>query len=689
MQAFSQYNYQATNAVNTTGTYTDLGTSGSAITTKFTSGTLTYDEDTSSVQNIGFAFTYNGSSFTQFVLNTNGFIKLGSSAPANSYDVSLAAYLEANIIAPFNLDLEGGTSPEYRVSTSGAVGSRVCTIQFKNLRDYPPSPFTAGTNQYTSINFQIRLYESSNNIEFVYGTFTPTTTLSTFTPATAGIRGSDATNAVNVTKASATAWASATFLNGPYTGNRCNHRNGVLPTPGHLFRFAPSFAQDLTIARIETLGKLAKDFAGPQTIKALISNVGTAAVATYTATLNVTGANTYTNVKTISTSTAIGGTSLVTFDPVTFANSGTNTVTVTLSADNNNSNNTSTLSQIVGDVFSFADNSPITGAVGYNTGAGLLLTKYKMVGTGFVTAVNVSIANAAAVTGNTVYGVVLNTAGAIIGQSPNYVVVAGDLGNVKTFIISTPPSIANDSFYVGLAQTANATTGYFPVNFQSEGIPTRDQAFWTAAITGGSIPSQNTTIGRFYTEALVSSTAVFPVKFASFTGKVNNEDAILNWSTSTEVNNNGFEIQKSPDGSDFATIGFVAGAGNSTNTNNYQFTDRKIATGNHYYRLKQLDKDGRFEYSSIIKLNKSARNNFEVIVINPSKNNVKLQVNSETEERVSINLFNMNGQLVATKNTEIGAGSNSLSIGQNLSKGTYIVTITKKGEISSYKVLVD
>ncbi len=89
--SFAQWKYIAAKAQNIAGTYTDLGTSGAAITTNFTGGAMTFDNANSSIQNIGFSFYYNGIAFTQFVLNSNGFIKLGNAAPASASNFNVLA----------------------------------------------------------------------------------------------------------------------------------------------------------------------------------------------------------------------------------------------------------------------------------------------------------------------------------------------------------------------------------------------------------------------------------------------------------------------------------------------------------------------------------------------------------------------------------------------------------------------
>ena len=91
-----------------------------------------------------------------------------------------------------------------------------------------------------------------------------------------------------------------------------------------------------------------------------------------------------------------------------------------------------------------------------------------------------------------------------------------------------------------------------------------------------------------------------PIKLLSFTGKLQNENVKLNWSTSFEQNSKGFEIEKSLDGINFRKIGFVAGAGNSNATRSYSFTDPQRAVEFNYYRLKLVDIDNKFDYSDVV-----------------------------------------------------------------------------------------
>ena len=261
--AHAQFNYAGGNATNVAGAYTDLGTTGTAIATANT------DDANSAAQPIGFTFTYNGTAFTQFVLNTNGFIKLGATAPSAA-DLFLPENINAtqtdpfestnaadvNIIAPFNFDLIAGSAAgatEYRVTTTGTSPNRVCTVQWKNVADRTLDY----DQQYGSMNFQAKLYETSNLIEFVYGPTVQGTLPDDYRFGVVGIKGSTTNASVMATKGGTgiTAWSTATFINGFYTTDALNYRGTVPPDAGRTYRFAIGTAP--TVANDDPAGAIA------------------------------------------------------------------------------------------------------------------------------------------------------------------------------------------------------------------------------------------------------------------------------------------------------------------------------------------------------------------------------------------------------------------------------------------------
>jgi photosystem II stability/assembly factor-like uncharacterized protein len=91
-----------------------------------------------------------------------------------------------------------------------------------------------------------------------------------------------------------------------------------------------------------------------------------------------------------------------------------------------------------------------------------------------------------------------------------------------------------------------------------------------------------------------------PVELTLFTAAVSGNDVVLNWTTATETNNSGFEIQRSTDQKNWEVLGFVSGNGTISETRKYSFTDKSVPNRINYYRLKQIDYNGSYEYSSVI-----------------------------------------------------------------------------------------
>jgi N-acetylneuraminic acid mutarotase len=100
---------------------------------------------------------------------------------------------------------------------------------------------------------------------------------------------------------------------------------------------------------------------------------------------------------------------------------------------------------------------------------------------------------------------------------------------------------------------------------------------------------------------------IVPVELISFTSTSSGNDVILNWSTATETNNQGFEILRSTQNdNEWEVIGYVPGFGTTTEPKSYSYTDSEVFTGKHTYRLKQIDFDGSFEYSPEVEVEVSA-----------------------------------------------------------------------------------
>lgn len=193
----------------------------------------------------------------------------------------------------------------------------------------------------------------------------------------------------------------------------------------------------------------------------------------------------------------------------------------------------------------------------------------------------------------------------------------------------------------------------------------------------------------FNTPGTSNSATTLPVKLLSFTGSKMNEDVLLNWKTSTEINNSGFEIERSIDGSHFEFVKFVRGAGNSSTVKNYNAIDEKAFDLNNasvlYYRLKQIDVDGKFEYSKIITVRKSdisVKNNISVYP-NPSNGLFNIGIVSATEGQATVIITDVKGQEISSSIVQLSKGltTSQSDVLESVSNGIYFVKVIMNDEI--------
>lgn len=235
---------------------------------------------------------------------------------------------------------------------------------------------------------------------------------------------------------------------------------------------------------------------------------------------------------------------------------------------------------------------------------------------------------------------------------------------------------------ISIEITFTSTTTYSVVLTDLTSMATQTVTGSLIMATGGQVITQfrifNFNAGsgsdhdQFFNELAHVALTPLPIELSSFSARPVAEQVYLDWSTASETNNEFFTIEKSIDGIEFKSIGTEDGKGDSDVRNDYQFIDENPQAGVNYYKLKQTDFDGKFEYSNVVSI-KFERNNSTYLFPNPAKE--KLIITTDLGE-AQIEIYNINGQLVHLSNQVI-EGQLDLDI-SNFQAGIYFLRMKNK-----------
>jgi predicted GH43/DUF377 family glycosyl hydrolase len=183
-----------------------------------------------------------------------------------------------------------------------------------------------------------------------------------------------------------------------------------------------------------------------------------------------------------------------------------------------------------------------------------------------------------------------------------------------------------------------------------------------------------------------------PVELTSFTVTSNGKEVILKWSTVTELNNQGFEIQRSTEGIEFFTVGFVNGHGTTTEQQNYSYADRDLDNGKYFYRLKQVDYNGSYEYSDVVEIDFRTFNSYllEQCYPNPFNPTTTIGFGIQDKSNVKITILNAIGEEVAVVlNEEREPGFHQVEFNAaNLPSGVYFYQLKAGSFVETKKMIL-
>jgi photosystem II stability/assembly factor-like uncharacterized protein len=189
-----------------------------------------------------------------------------------------------------------------------------------------------------------------------------------------------------------------------------------------------------------------------------------------------------------------------------------------------------------------------------------------------------------------------------------------------------------------------------------------------------------------YGHILKNNSDPVPVELTSFTASVSGNSVLLSWSTATEVNNSGFEIERSSDQKYWHTLGFINGNGTTAEKQEYYFTDINSLTGTTYYRLKQIDYNGQFEYSAVVAVQSDLIHSFnlEQNYPNPFNPTTSISYQLPYDGLVTVKIYDILGnelQTLVNEYQETGRYNTSFDAGK-LASGIYICKI-KAGQYTA------
>jgi len=235
---------------------------------------------------------------------------------------------------------------------------------------------------------------------------------------------------------------------------------------------------------------------------------------------------------------------------------------------------------------------------------------------------------------------------------------------------ATPQTLANNTVLFNLVlNVVSGATGTTTLTFSNS--PTLPL-----------VADNNTNIatGIVYSSGTVTFANSLPLTWLSFTAKNTNCNSILlQWQTANEINNKGFNIEYSQDGITYNTANFVQ----ANNNNKYNYTITNLQDGIYYLRLKQIDKDGKFEYSTILQSSINCNKASIIIYPNPAKDKVIVRGESISK----IKLMNRLGQVLFEQNN-LTANQKIIDI-QKLQRGIYILQVVNNGVLITDKLMIE
>ncbi|MBZ0200626.1 MAG: fibronectin type III domain-containing protein [Ignavibacteriaceae bacterium] len=222
----------------------------------------------------------------------------------------------------------------------------------------------------------------------------------------------------------------------------------------------------------------------------------------------------------------------------------------------------------------------------------------------------------------------------------------------------------------------NGNSAAIELTFQTEDYPNGNYGM-------DMVITSNDPVNPTITVPVAMTIQAIPVELTSFDAVGVRNDAVLSWETATETNNMGFKIEKKSESDNWIEAGWIQGKGTSTEKTKYSFTDKNLKPGKYEYRIKQIDFDGKFDFSESVEVEVGKPNTFVLEQNYPNPFNPSTVIDFAVPEKsqVTITIFNSLGEVIETLVNELkDAGYYKLQFnGTNLASGTYFYQINATG----------
>jgi hypothetical protein len=183
----------------------------------------------------------------------------------------------------------------------------------------------------------------------------------------------------------------------------------------------------------------------------------------------------------------------------------------------------------------------------------------------------------------------------------------------------------------------------------------------------------------------VASSNPLPVKFVGFTVTLKGRDALIQWSSASEMNANTYEVERSIDGINWNIIAYIAAAGNSSSTSNYSYTDKNLSSKLTYYRIREVDVDGQAALTIIKSIKMDASSISTDIKIASIQNKVLLQFPLQIKGNLIVRFVSLSGQIVDQQKINNPVGQVVLN---SKVTGTYIISVSNGQDINAAKQVI-